>query len=203
MLMELPIHSYDANYHIFFSAHYAQHWFNPWNPKWYAGFSQTTYPPLPQQWIGLFSHVMGLNLAYLLVQFIAILLVPVGVYRYAKLWVDEVSASYAALASVFIGSLAFLVYQAGQLSTTFSAPLYLNALPYLYLWIRKGSWRALAKGIVLGAAAAAAHHVTLLFGSFLFALPVVWLAIMDRDDKESGSPSSLAAVLSRTVIFIV
>ena len=32
-----------------------------------------------------------------------------------RLWVDEVSASYAALGSVFLGSLAMLVYQSGQL----------------------------------------------------------------------------------------
>jgi len=42
LLMELPLNSYDANTHIFFAGHYAQHWFSPWNPKWFAGFSQTT-----------------------------------------------------------------------------------------------------------------------------------------------------------------
>lgn len=46
LLMELPATtSYDCNLHIFFGSHYAQHWFNPWNEKWFAGFSQTTYPP--------------------------------------------------------------------------------------------------------------------------------------------------------------
>ena len=58
---------------------------------------------------------MGLKFAYILVQLIAILLLPIGMYRYAALWVDEVSASYAALGSVFLGSLAMLVYQSGQL----------------------------------------------------------------------------------------
>jgi hypothetical protein len=202
MLMQLPINSYDANYHIFFSAHYAQHWFSPWNTKWYAGFSQTMYPPLPQQWTALFSHVLGLNLAYMLVQFIFILLLPVGVYRYAKLWVDERAASYAALGSVFIGSLSFLVYQAGQLSTTAAAPLYLNAVPYLYFWIRRGSIRSLLKGLALGGAAAAAHHVTLIFGSVVFALPVIWLAVMDAKD-ESEERSSTGSVITRAIIFAV
>src|ERR1700757_1563831 len=122
LLMELPATtSYDANLHIFFASHYAQHWFNPWNEKWFAGFSQTTYPPLTHQWIALLSNVVGLNMAYMLVQLIAVLLLPVGGYRFAKLWVDERSASYAALASVFAGALAFLVYQAGQLATVTSA----------------------------------------------------------------------------------
>lgn len=200
--MELPLRTYDANFHIFFAQHYAQHWFNPWNPQWYGGFSQTTYPPLPQQWTALFSYVMGLNLAYMLVQFIAILLLVVGVYRFAKLWVDERSASYAALGSVFLGSLAMLVYQAGQLSTTWALPLYLNALPYFYEWSRRGKGKALLKGVALAFAGAAAHHVTLLFGAVLFALPVLWLAIIDRQsDAIEGEETSTAAVISRAVMF--
>ncbi len=54
LLMQLPLASYDANTHIFFAAHYANHWFVPWNTKWFGGFSQTTYPPLTHQWIALF-----------------------------------------------------------------------------------------------------------------------------------------------------
>ena len=179
LLMKLPLKSYDTNFHIFFASHYSQHWFDPWNTKWYAGFSQTTYPPLPQQWTALFSRVIGLDYAYMLVQFVAILLLALGVYRFAKLWVSPRAAGFAAMASVLLGSEAFLIYSAGQLSTTFAAPLYLNALPYLYEWMRWRNWRALLKGAALSAAAAAAHHATLLFGSFLFAVPVLALAIMD------------------------
>lgn len=179
LLMQLPLKSYDTNFHIFFASHYARHWFDPWNPKWYAGFSQTTYPPLPQQWIALVSRFVGLDMGYMLVQFVGILLLAVGVYRFATLWVDRRAASYAALASVLLGSEAFLIYSAGQLATTFAAPLYLNALPYIYEWIRGNNWRSLLKGVALAAAAAAAHHATLLFGSFLFALPVLALAIYD------------------------
>src|SRR5205807_315218 len=83
LLMQLPNDSYDANLHKFFAAHYAQHWFDPWNEKQFTGFSQTTYPPLKHQWIALFSHVLGLNLSYMLVQLLAILLLPIGVYKYA------------------------------------------------------------------------------------------------------------------------
>ena len=90
LVMQLPLNtSYDANFHIFFASHYAHHWFDPWNEKWFAGFSQTTYPPLGHQWIALFSYVVGLKMAYMLVQLIAVLLLPVGVYRFARLWVDE------------------------------------------------------------------------------------------------------------------
>jgi uncharacterized membrane protein len=83
LLMQLPAGSFDTNFHIFFASHYAQHWFNPWNEKWFAGFSQTTYPPLTHQWIAVFSKLIGLNMAYMLVQLLAIMLLPVGVYRFA------------------------------------------------------------------------------------------------------------------------
>lgn len=200
LLMKLPLKSYDTNLHIFFASHYVHHWFDPWNPKWYAGFSQTTYPPLPQQWIAVVSHLMGLDLAYMAVQFVAILLLALGVYRFSILWVSPRAASFAALASVFLGSESFLVYSAGQLGTTSAAPIYLNALPFLYEWIRYGSFRSFIKGTVLFAAAAAAHHATLLFGSFFFALPIVALAFMDRNQGERASG---AAVVTRTVVITV
>src|SRR5947209_2823765 len=160
LLMELPAGSFDANFHIFLASHYAHHWFNPWNEKWFAGFSQTTYPPLTHQWIALVSTVTGLKMGYMVVQLIAALLLPVGVYRFAKIWVDERAASYAALGSIFLGALAFLMYQAGQLATITSAALYLNALPYFYRWSTESSMRALIKGVAVSLAAAAAHHVT-------------------------------------------
>jgi hypothetical protein len=196
LAMQLPLtNSYDANFHVFFASHYAHSWFNPWNPKWFAGFSQATYPPLAHQWIALLSFVFGLHMAYLLVQLVAILLVPIGVYRYARLWVDERASSYASLFSIFLGALAFLVYSAGQLPTTLSAPLYLLAIPYFYDWSRSADGRALLKGVVLTVAAGAVHHVTLIFGAPLFALPVLWLAVLDREQRNA------TAVLIRGVVF--
>jgi hypothetical protein len=205
MLMRLPLKSYDANFHIFFASHYLHHWFNPWNPKWYAGFSQTTYPPLPQMWVAMVSRIMGLDMAYMAVQLFAIVLLTLGVYRFSLLWVDRRAASYAALASVFIGSESFLVYSAGQLGTTFAAPIYLIALPYLFDWVRYGRWRSFLKASVLFAAAAAAHHATLLFGSFFFAVPVLALVLLDgrRDDRRNGAPTGLPAFVLRTVAIIV
>lgn len=200
LLMQLPLKSYDTNFHIFFASHYVHHWFDPWNPKWYAGFSQTTYPPLPQQWVAVVSHLVGLDMAYMVVQFTAILLLAVGVYRFAALWVNPRAASYAALASVFLGAESFLVYNAGQLGTTSAAPIYLNALPFLFEWVRHGSWRSFVKASVLFTAAAAAHHATLLFGSFFFALPVLGLVFLDR---EEGEPTSTGTFAFRIISIVV
>jgi hypothetical protein len=201
LLMQLPAGSFDANFHIFLASHYAHHWFNPWNDKWFAGFSQTTYPPLTHQWIALVSTVTGLKMGYMVVQLIAALVLPVGVYRFTRIWVEERAAGYAALGSIFLGALAFLMYQAGQLATITSAALYLNALPYFFEWSTEGSWRSLVKGVAVSLAAAAAHHVTLIFGTVLFAGPVLWVACLDaRDGRTRGSAG---AVFSRAIFFAV
>ena len=201
LLMQLPSGSFDATFHIFLASHYAHHWFNPWNEKWFAGFSQTTYPPLTHQWIAIVSSVAGLKMAYMLVQLVAVLLLPVGVFRFAKIWVDERSASYAALGTIFLGALSFLVYQAGQLATVASAALYLNALPYFFEWSEEGSGRAFFKGISVSLAAAAAHHVTLIFGTVLFAVPVLWVALLDaRDGRTRGATGTVAG---RAIAFAV
>src|SRR5947209_3127253 len=199
LLMQLPLGSYDANFHMFFASHYQHSWFDPWNQKWYAGFSQTTYPPLPQQWIALIANVTGLTFAYMIVQFAAILLLVYAVYRYARIWVDERSASYAALGSVFLGSLALIVYQAGQLSTAVAAPLYLLGLVYFYSWMREARISSLVKGVLLVTTAAAAHNATLLFGAVLFALPLFALALIDA----RAAQQSRVATVTRGVIFAV
>ena len=199
LILQLPNSTYDVNFHKFFASHYAQHWFDPWNEKQFTGFSQTTYPPMEQQWMALFSHLIGLTLAYALVQLIAILLLPIGVYRYARIWVSERAASYAAIGSVLLGSLSFLVYEAGQLSTTWAAPLYLLALAYFYDWAREAKFMALLKSLALTMAAASAHHVTLLFASVIFAIPVFFTALIDR--KREGNDATVAGVTTRSAIF--
>jgi hypothetical protein len=199
LLMQLPAGSFDANFHMFFASHYAHHWFDPWNVKWFAGFSQTTYPPLTHQWIALLSYIVGLKMGYMLVQLIGVLLLPVGVYRFARIWVSDREASYAAIGSIFLGALAGLVYQAGQLATVCSAALYLNALPYFYEWMTESSIRSLIKGIVVGLTAAAAHHVTLIFGVVLFAGPVLWTAIVDAHEERVAG--SVGGVITRGAVF--
>jgi len=125
----------------------------------------------------------------------------VGVFRFARIWVDERAASYAALGSIFLGALAFLVYQAGQLATVTSAALYLNALPYFHEWATASSGRSLIKGVALSLTAAAAHHVTLIFGVVFFAGPVLWIACLDA--RHERRENSVAGVLTRAAVFAV
>jgi hypothetical protein len=202
MMMKLPLKSYDADLHVLFASHYLHHWFNPWNPKWYAGFSQTTYPPLTHQWIAALSPIFGLEYGYMVVQLAGIVLLVVGIYRYSLLWVTPRAASIAALATIFLGAESFLVYNAGQLATTCSAPIYLNALPFLYEWVRRGGWRSFLKTAAVLTAAAAAHHATLVFASLLFAIPVLVLAWRDREESDALTGTKFAVRTTAIVLTV-
>ena len=197
LMMQMPANSYDAHFHMSMASNYAEHWFDPWNEKSFAGFSETTYPPLTHQWTAMLSHVMGLTNAFMLVQLIVILLLPIGVYRFAQLWTTDRAASYAAFASIFLGSLSLLVYQDGQIGTTSATSLFLLSIPFLYRYILHGKSRDLLLGLFISFTAAAAHHATLLFGVVFFISPVVWLALSDYRLQQPGS--SLAPPIRRIV----
>ena len=93
LLMQAPSNSFDAHFHMSMAEHYAHHWFDPWNEKALGGFSQATYPPLLHQWIAVLSHVVGLSYGFMLVMGAMMIMLPVAVYRFAKLWVCERAAS--------------------------------------------------------------------------------------------------------------
>jgi hypothetical protein len=199
LLFQVQADAFDANTHMFFADHYAHHWFNPWNEKWFAGFSQTTYPPLVHQLIALFSHLVGLNFAYTIVQMLVILLLPIGVYRYTRLWVHERAALYAAIGSIFLGSLAQMVYHAGQINTTFASVMLLNSLPFFYSWIRDGKLLSFWKGLAVFLVGCAGHHVSMIFGAPFFALPIIWLAF--HDHRDGRQDATFKEVALRTVVF--
>lgn len=199
LLMRLPANTFDANFHMSMASHYAHHWFDPWNEKSLAGFSQTTYPPLTHQWIALASHLVGLDYGFMLVLGTAILLLPLAVYRFAKLWVCERAASYGAFCCVFVGSLCLLSYQDGQIGTVSSTTLFLLAIPYAYQYVLGGARRDLTMGLVLSCTAAAAHHATLLFGMVFFIPPVLWLVLHDYRNANPGSSSGVP--VRRMVLF--
>lgn len=199
LMMQLPANSFDANFHMSMASHYAQHWFDPWNEKAFAGFSQTTYPPLTHQWTAILSHFIGLTNAFMLVQGIVILLLPVGVYRFAQLWTSDRAASYAAFFSIFIGALCLLVYEDGQIGTTSATTLFLLSIPYIYRYVLRGKSKDLLLGLFISLTAAAAHHATLLFGVIFFVGPVIWLALSDYRGEQSEK--SLGVPLGRIALF--
>ena len=200
LFMQVPRYSADASTHMFFAQHYAWNWFSPWNEKWFGGFSQTTAPPLAHQWIGLVSRFVDITTAYMIVQLVAIMLLPVGVFRFARNWVGDRSATLAAIATSLLGTLALVVYQAGQLPTVLATALLLNAVAYLYDWSRSAKFSAIIKGVLLFAATAATDHITFFIGSLLFGMPTALLAGRDRA-AEGSAIGGRAAAWSRAAVF--
>jgi len=202
LLMQLPAQSQGGSAQIFLAQHYARSWFNLWNEQWFAGFSQASHPPLTQQWVALVSHLTGITAAFMLVQLCVIMFLALGVFRFARLWVDDLSASFAAIGSIFLGSLSMLVYQSGQLPATAAAALALHGAAYLYAWSRRANFLALITGFLLLVAAATADHVTALFGIALFTVPAAMLAIIDRKNVEEVDGASAGAVFVRAALML-
>ena len=198
--MKVPSGSFDAHFHESMAATYAHHWFDPWNEKSLAGFTQTSYPPLTHQWIAIFSHFVGFDYGFMLVIGICILLLPVAVFRYSKLWVNERAASYGAFCSIFLGALCLLTYQDGQIGTISSTTLFLLSIPFGYQFVLTGSKSELIMGLALACTAAAAHHATLLFGLAFLVFPVIWLVV--RDFRAAHPDDSISIPIRRILAFV-
>ncbi len=188
--------TYDAYVHIFFADHYARAWFDHWEPRWYTGFTMTSYPPGSHQTIALLSKVIGLQNGFIIAQTLAILCVIIGIYRFSKIWVSEEAAGSAALLATFSSSLTETMHVFGQLPTTFSLGFLLNALPYVYRWLDTGALRYMLIAWAMNAATTAGHHVTTLFGAVFFVAPVMAWAIVEKLivplPDENGQPKEVS-----------
>ncbi|WP_424952832.1 hypothetical protein [Deinococcus sp.] len=185
------VHTYDALIHIFFASHYAQNWFDPWEPRWYTGFSLVSYPPLSHQLIALLSKLVGLKPAFAWVQLLALLNLTVGLYRFATLLVPARAAGYACLALALSSSLSETVQVFGQLPTTLSLGFLLHAIPFGWSYVKTGHSSDLIKGVLWVGATTAGHHVTTLFGSVFFMAPALMILVLaafrtPRPDEPQG-----------------
>ena len=107
--------TYDALIHLFFAEHYSTSWFEPWNYKWYTGFTVMGYPPLVHQAIGLLSLIGGLKFGMFTVAIIAVVLFITGSYRFSLLITgDRQVAGYAAILATLSSSFVETLHIFGQ-----------------------------------------------------------------------------------------
>lgn len=172
--------TYDAYVHRFFADHYQRDWFSTWEPRWYTGFPTISYPPGTHQLLALAGRAFGDESGYVLVQLSAVLLLVVGVYRFANAWAGRDAAGWAAIAAAMSSSLAEVVHVFGQLPTTAALAFLLNAQPSIKKWITEGRRRDLLSALALLAATTSVHHVTTLFGSVFFTGPMVVAALLEQ-----------------------
>lgn len=188
--------TYDAYIHMFFGNHYFTSWFDPWETRWYTGFTVTAYPPGSHQALGLLMYVFDMRAAFILVQLIAVSLLIIGVYRFSRLWVNDQAASYAGMLCAFSTSISETLHIFGQLPTVLSIALFLNAIPHISSWIETGKKTDLLYAICLTAATTSVHHVTPLFGTVFFVAPVglaAWLS--NLKSRQSSKPIGSFAII--------
>jgi len=164
--------TYDAYIHMFFGDSYYRSWFDQWEPRWYTGFATTSYPPGTHMAIAGLMNFLPLRAAFIVVQLAGLLFLIVGVYRFSLLWVTPRPAGFAAIALVLSSSISETIHLFGQLPTIFSLGVFLNGMPYVYRWIVLGRVRDFVAAVIFTAATTAAHHVTTIFGSVLFVIPL-------------------------------
>lgn len=172
--------TYDALIHLFFADHYAHSWFEPWNYKWYTGFTVMSYPPLVHQSIGLLSMIGGLKFGMFSVALIAIVLFVTGTYRFSLMMTaNKTVAGYAAILAVFSSSFVETLHIFGQLPSIIGVSVLMHALPEIYLWLKTGKKWYLATSLSLIAVTVTSHHVTPIFGMVFFIFPLIGMVLMD------------------------
>ncbi|ARV10192.1 hypothetical protein BTO05_11295 [Winogradskyella sp. PC-19] len=176
--------TYDALIHLFFADHYSSSWFEPWNTKWYTGFTVMSYPPLVHQSIAALSLIGGLKFGMFTVALLGIILFITGVYRFSLLMsANRTVAGYAAVLAVFSSSFVETLHIFGQLPGIIGISILMHALPEIYLWLKTGKKRYLGTSLSLIAVTVTSHHVTPIFGMIFFIFPLIGMVIMN-DAKE-------------------
>ncbi|MGY6650030.1 hypothetical protein [Wenyingzhuangia sp. IMCC45574] len=179
--------TYDALIHLFFAEHYSTSWFEPWNFKWYTGFTVTSYPPLVHQAIALFSYIGGFKFGLFSVTLIGVVLYITGAYRFSLLITSNRSAAgfaaiIASLSSTFIETLHIF----GQLPSIIGVSILMHSLPEIYLWIKKGQLKYFFTSTSLIAVTVTSHHVTPIFGMVFFIFPLIGTVIIDYTGEQKG-----------------
>ena len=173
-------YTYDALIHLFFADHYAGSWFEPWDYRWYTGFTVQAYPPLVHQSIALLSYIGGLKFGMFTVALIGIILFITGAYRFGSLMTgNRKVAGYTALMAVFSSTFVETLHIFGQLPSIIGLSVLLHALPEIYSWIKTGKLKYLATSLSLIAVTVTSHHVTPIFGMVFFVFPLIGMVIMD------------------------
>src|SRR4029077_11457837 len=186
-------YSWDAATHIFFADHYRRSWFSLWDPRWFGGFSVSSYPPLTHQLLALMSLPFGYDAAFGLLLLATLVLFPVAVWRFARVFVSPAAATGAATVAPFVPGLALAAHAFGQLPTVVALTLALFLVAEFTHFVERGG--AIRFGLTVGLSGSvfAAHHATLLF--LAPALLAACATVIPASD-----PRALAVRLRRIVL---
>ncbi|NTX98849.1 hypothetical protein [Deinococcus sp. JMULE3] len=159
---------------LFLASAYARAPLDPFDDRWYGGVPLTGESPLLPQLIAALSGQLGLDGGYAAAQFLAVVTLLYGTYRFALLvGAGPRGAGVAALLTLLGSALTLSVSVFGQLGAVLGAGLALNAAPTLHAWVSRARTRDLLGWTVPLVAAAAAHSAAplLLLGTLALTLP--------------------------------
>ena len=180
--------TYDSLIHVFFADHYANSWFEPWNYKWYTGFTVMSYPPLVHQSIALLSFIGGLKFGLFTVALLSVILFITGVYRFSlAITSNKTVAGYAAILAVLSSSFLETLHIFGQLPSIIGISLLMHSMPQIYLWLRTGKYQYLLTSLSLIGVIVSSHHVTIIFGMIFFIFPLIGMVVMDASREQVNS----------------
>src|SRR5690348_13670682 len=149
VLLQAQRGAYDTYSHVFLADHYRRAWFSLWETRWYLGFSLASYPPLVHQFIALLSWPIGWVIGFfapgpeaypgaftwvaeetgfVLLLMAALLLLPLALRAFARLFVGPAGANLTALLAVFLPALSLTAWSFGQLPTILATAVVLLAL---------------------------------------------------------------------------
>ncbi len=166
------IPDYDRQYHLFFADHYQRGWWNPWDTRWFGGFSVYSYPPLAHQLVALLGFPLGLEGGYASLQLLVLVSLPVTIWLLVAELLDRGAADAAAALSVVGSGPYLLLYNYGMLPTLLALSLLWGSLAALLRYLKEGRRIHLYLWWALSAATISAHH----FSTIAF-LPLLLLAV--------------------------
>jgi hypothetical protein len=156
-------YSWDAATHMFFADHYRRSWFSLWDPRWFGGFSVSSYPPLTHQLLALVSVPFGYDAAFGLLLLATLVLFPVGVWRFARVFVSPRAATAAAIIAPLVPGVALSAHAFGQLPTMVALTLALFLVGEFARFVERGGAIHFGLMVALSGTVFAAHHATALF----------------------------------------
>jgi hypothetical protein len=152
--------NYDSWAHMFFASHYMNSWFDTWDVRWFGGMSVTSYPPLVTQLLALVGFVTGLEYAYIILNILVMMAIPIAVYYFSCCFLPQRQATWAGLFAIFLPSIYLASYTYGQLPTLFALVSTLFMGTFLCHYLKNGDLKAALIAALLFGITAAFHQFT-------------------------------------------
>ena len=189
--------TYDAFVHLFFADHYSRFWFEPWEYRWYTGFSVYGYPPLVHQSIALIGKIFPFKVSIAIYAIVIMEFLIIGTYRFTALFYDKITSGISAILIVIFPSFIQTLHVFGQLPTLTGIAFLLNSLPFLYKYLYFKRSIFIWMSLLFLSLVICSHHVTMIFGLFFFVVPLLYMVLYDTYIRDYYKfPAGLANVFN-------